>query len=576
MKKSITIVFAAFCLVTGAWAQGNITVQDAVGQSPLAFVQSHLLGGGVYIFNAKFNNASGVIGTANIGTFQSNGFAGLSMTDGVVMTTGNISVAPGPNNQIGSAAPIEGFYSDPDMAPIATDVVKGCSTLDFDFVSLSGQVSFNYMFASEEYPEYVCSQYNDVFAFFVTGPDPETGEEVTRNIAIIPNTVSDSVPDGIAVAINSVNPGVAGTYGGSGLGCYYDYSTYYVDNSDVSEGVQYDGYTAKLAASTTVLPCQVYHMHISVCNVGDNNYDSGVFLEGGSFAAPSATIGLSRIGVDTVRGSCSFDIPLTLAQTSFDEGRVYFSFGGTAVEGVDFEVLDGDGSAIDSLGLAIDNGVHSFMIHGLPGADLSQQKTIEVYLSTSLCTAFPQLLTHDTMHFVLTSGGDVKVKDTTIRCSHACFEVGTELLYGEEPVSYRWEPTTGIDDPYSLHSSAMIFENADYILIATGGSGCNSDTADVHIVITGEDPVDIDEVEAADVKIYPNPAGEVIHVDGGDVLRVELFTVEGRKVYDSGQGVAAGARGTVDVSTEGLAAGVYGVRVSTTRGMSAAKIVVNK
>ena len=583
MKKTIIIVCTVLCLTASAWSQGNITVQDAIGQSPAVFLQNHLLGGGVYIFNAKFNNATSIIGTANIGTFQSNGFPGLMMANGVLMTTGNISVAPGPNNTTGLSTPIEGYYSDPEMAAVATSSINGCSTLDFDFVSLSNTVSFNYTFASEEYPEYVCSQYNDVFAFYVTGPDPVTGEEVTRNIAIIPGTVSSSTPDGIAVAINSVNPGVPGASAGTGAsGCYYDYSGFYVDNNfgneyggpTVNEGIQYDGYTSKLTAETTVMPCQVYHMHISVCNVGDNAFDSGVFLEGGRFTAPTAAIGLSRTGTDTVRGSCPFEIPLTLSQTSFDEGRVHFSFGGTAEEGVDFVLLDGAGMAVDSLGLFIDNGVHSFVLRGQPGADLQQDKTIEVYLATSLCSDFPQLLTYDTMHFVLTQGGDVRVKDTTIRCSYACFEVGTELIYGEEPVSYRWEPTTGIDAPYSLHSTAMIFETSDYLLIATGGSGCNSDTAEVHIVITGEEPpVGIDEVAGEGVRVYPNPAGDVIHIDGTDVQRVEVFTIEGRKVYEQNFHAVSG---TVDIPTDDLPAGVYGIRVGTVHGMSGAKIVVNK
>lgn len=563
-------------------AQNNITVQNAIGQAPAAFIQTHLLGGGVYVFNARFNNASSVISTPNIGTFQSNAFAGLMMEGGIVMTTGSVNAAVGPNNATDMSSPIDGYYVDPEMSAVATNTINGCATLDFDFVSLSGVVSFNYTFASEEYPEYVCSEYNDVFAFFVTGPDPATGEEVTRNIAIIPGTVSDSTPDGIAVAINSVNPGVPGaSVSVPGTGCYYNFSGFYADNNfgndngsvTPNEGIQYDGYTNKLTAQTTVVPCQVYHMHISVCNVGDNDYDSGVFLEGGSFTAPSAAIGLSRPGVDTLRGSCPLEIPLTLAQTAFDEGRVHFSFGGSAVEGVDYELVDGNGNAIDSLGLAIDDGVHSFKLRGLPGVDLGETKTIEVYLATSLCTAFPQLLTYDTMHFVMTHGGDVKVKDTTIRCSYACFEIGTELVYGEEPVSYRWEPTDGIDDPYSLHSTAMILQSTDYKLIATGGSGCSSDTADVHVVITGEAPVDIGEVGLEGVAVYPNPAGETIHIKAAGVQRIEVFTVEGRKVLEREYN---GVSGEFHISTEGMASGVYGIRISTGSGVSGSKIVINK
>lgn len=572
------LVCAMWAMTVGAVAQNNITVQDAIGQSPEAFVQNHLLGGGVYIFNARYNNASSNIATASIGTFQSNGFTGLSMQGGVLMTTGNIAAAVGPNTVGDMAVPIDGYYVDPEMGTVATNVVHGCSTLDFDFVSLSGSVSFNYTFASEEYPEYVCSDYNDVFAFFVTGPDPVTGQEVTRNIAVIPGTVTAANPEGIAVAINSVNPGVPGSSTpATGVGCHYEFSGFYSDNGAdatvATEGMQYDGYTNKLAAQATVLPCQVYHMHISVCNVGDNDYDSGVFLEGGSFVAPTAAIGLSRPGTDTLKGTCPLAVPLTLAQTSFDEGRVHFSFGGTAVEGVDFELVDGDGAAIGPQGFAIDNGTRTFVLRGLPTADREADKSVEVYLATSLCPAFPQLLTYDTMHFVLTRGGDVRVKDTTIRCSFACFEVGTELVYGEDPVSYRWVPTTGIDDPYSLHSTAMIFESTDYQLIATGGSGCGSDTADVHVVITGEAPVGVDDVDIEGIRIYPNPASELLYIEAADVERIELYSVDGRCVYDH---AVQGATGVVSIPTDALPDGVYAVRVSTRRGVQGARIVVNK
>lgn len=574
MRKLVTTLCAMACLAVGLQAQ-NITVTSAVGQTPAAFIQNNLLGGGVYIFNAKFSNSASAISTDNIGTFQANGFMGLMMMDGVLMTTGNISVAPGPNNMSGSSNAIAGYYSDPEMENVATSTINGCSTLDFDFVTLSNSVSFNYCFASEEYPEYVCSNFNDVFAFFVTGPDPETGEEVTRNIAIIPGTVSDATPNGIAVAINSVNIGTAGTYGGTGQGCYYDYSSYYVENPTDSTGIQYDGYTSKLSATAAIVPCEVYHMHISVCNVGDNAYDSGVFLEGNSFTANTAAIGLSRPGITPLHGSCPTNIPLSLATTDYSQGTVQFSFGGTAVEGVDFELTDEYGVPFDSLGMSIDNDTHSFVIHGLPNADLTTAKTIDVYLATSLCAAFPSLVAYDTMHFTLDRGGDVRVKDSTISCAQVCFEVGTELIYGTN-VSYRWEPTTGLDDPYSLTTSAMIFESRDYQLIATGGSGCNSDTADVHVVITGNGPdipVGIDEGALDGVSVWPNPANDVIHIAAEGLQHIEVYTVEGRKVWEQ---TYNGLTGTVDLPTEGLAAGVYAIRVSTANGVSGNKIVVNK
>lgn len=587
MRKHFTALCALMFLTTVLCAQ-NIVVTPAAGQLPETFIQNNLLGGGVYVFNAKYANSVGPISTPGIGTFQSNGFDGLMMQGGIVMTTGDIAVAVGPNSNGGSSTVGNTNYSDPQMAVVATSGIYGCSTLDFDFVTLSDYVSFNYSFGSEEYPEYVCSEFNDVFAFFLTGPDPVTGEEITRNIAIIPGT--DSIVDGgIAVAINSVNYGVAGSAGNGGTGCYYNYSNYYVANhsadtssSDFGQpnnapGIQYDGYTSKLAAQASIVPCQVYHMHISVCNVGDNQWDSGVFLEGGSFSASTAAIGLSRPGVQPIQGSCPYSVPLTLSQTRFDEGTVHFDFGGTAVYGVDFEILDDNGNPIDSLGLYINNDTHSFVLRGIPGADLSQQKTIDLYLSTSLCSAFPELVTYDTMHFTLSQGGDVKVADTILNCTHACFEVTTRLIYGTN-VSYRWEPTTGIDDPYSLTSTAMILESRDYHLIATGGSGCNSDTALVRVVISNDNPdipvgIGAFDDDGDGMSVYPNPAGAVIHVEATGVQQVAVYSVEGRKVYEQCYNNFCG---TIDIPTDGLEAGVYGVRIRTAEGVKGVKIMVKK
>lgn len=571
MKKLITFLTTLACLCTGASAQ-NIIVQDALGQTAASFIQNNLLGDGVYVFNAMYNNSSGVISAPSIGTFQSNGYLGLSMSNGIIMTTGNIDVAPGPNSNEGYTHFVEGYYSDPELEPIAgsMSMISGCSTLDFDFVSLSDHMSFNYCFASEEYPEYVCSAFNDVFAFLLTGPNPVTGEIETRNIAIIPGT-DTAFSDGIPVAINSVNGGTAGSEGGMGTGCHYDYVGYYQDNPIGTDGVEYDGLTMKLSASARIIPCQVYHMHITVCNIGDNRWDSGVFLEANSFVSPTADIGLSQPGVQTVRGYCPYQVPLSLDSTNFDEGTVYFDFGGIAEYGVDFDLLDDEGNPIDSLGLHIDNNIHNFVIRRHQGADFSQPKSFDIYLTTSLCSEFPELVTYDTMHFVLGPGTDARVADTVIRCSQACVEVGTQLIYGTD-VSYRWEPTDGIYYPNQLVSPALIFESTDYHLIATGGTGCYSDTALVRVIIT-HDNVGVDEVETDNITVYPNPASDVININAPAVQRVEMFSVDGRKVYDCSYN---GHNGPLQLSTEGIEGGVYALIIFSANGVKEMKIVVKK
>ena len=85
--------------------------------------------------------------------------------------------------------------------------------LSFDFVPQGWEVSFKYVFASDEYPDYVCSTFNDAFGFFVSGPylndgtpaplPPGATRLVYSNIAIIPGTYDPEIP----VTINTINSG---------------------------------------------------------------------------------------------------------------------------------------------------------------------------------------------------------------------------------------------------------------------------------------------------------------------------------------------------------------------------------
>ena len=580
MKQIVTSFCALVCLAAGLFAQ-NITVTDAIGQSPVAFLKNNLISGdGVYLFNVKYNNSASNIDYRAVGTFDAGTYDGLGMQKGIIMTSGDIDAAVGPNTSGSFTMQLYPTYTDQTISSLATGTVNGSSSFDFDFVCLNSNISFNYCFGSEEYVEFCCQQVNDLFVFLLTGPDPETGEEVAKNIAMIPNTISDDYPNGIPVSVNSVNDGLHGNDGVND--CFSGYSSYFIhnepDDGSQPDGVQYDGFTDKLTARASVVPCAVYHMHIAIANVSDNAWDSGVFLEGGSFAAPSAETGLSVPTTDTVKGSCPFSRTIDLTAADFESGTVHFKYGGTATYGVDYILMDEYENEIDTNSFELTKEPRSFTIKGLPTANLKNDKSIELYLETQFCAEFPQLIVHDTQHYAMIRGGDVKLADTTIECADGCFEVAANLIYGEN-VTYQWlnldgTVATGIANPYAGKSTAMIFEDRDYIVIATGGSGCNSDTATVHVKVkTKEIPVGIDEVDAAIVNVYPNPATEVINIEAEGLQRVEVYTVEGRLVMDREYN---NVNGSVAISTDELEAGVYGIRVSTANGKRAAKVVVNK
>ena len=143
-------------------------------------------------------------------------------------------------------------------------------------------------------------------------------------------------------------------------------------------------------------------MHITVCNVSDNSFDSGVFLEGHSLTSPEVQIGLSRSTTDTVRHSTPLTVPLSMSATQFDQATVKVRFGGEAISGVDFFFLAEDGTVINNAeSITVTNAPTYFTIQPLANANLSTPKTLDLYFASSLCPEFPDLLIYDTMHFIL-------------------------------------------------------------------------------------------------------------------------------------------------------------------------------
>jgi len=305
MKRYLSF-FLFVILLNTIQTNAQIAVQSPAGMTPLQLVNSTLvlppIVSGVYISNATFNNSANALPTttaSKIGIFTNGfNFPDFPMFRGIIMTTGNITVAPGPNNSGSATAANNDGTTDANLQALTSANITGMSKLEFDFLSVSGNVQFEYIFASEEYPEFVCSNFNDIFAFFLTGPHPVTGAQSTWNIALIPGTQ-------LPVSINSVNPGVPGSSGGSegctGFNQSLAYSSFYASVPSGSTGMQFDGFTKipansphspfgiplGLLAKSRIVPCASYHMKLAIGNCSDNSYDSGVFLKQGSFISPS-------------------------------------------------------------------------------------------------------------------------------------------------------------------------------------------------------------------------------------------------------------------------------------------------
>lgn len=251
--------FAAVSAVLASQGASALVIDSTSTDGSL--MASSLVGSGVTISSTSYSG-----GTTQSGFF-SDGASVLGIDSGLIMTTGSALDAPGPNSSDGTTTDVGGA-GDSDLNGLIPQSTNDAAVLTFDFTTSTGDLFFNYVFASEEYNEFVSTPFNDVFAFFVNG----------TNIA--------EAPDGQPVSINNVNCGSSGT--GSGPNC----SAY--NNNDPNDGgapfdIEYDGFTDKFVASILGLGAGTHQMKIAVADAGDFVFDSAVFLEGGSFSGTEPT-----------------------------------------------------------------------------------------------------------------------------------------------------------------------------------------------------------------------------------------------------------------------------------------------
>jgi hypothetical protein len=216
-----------------------------------------MLGSDVTASNVTLTCASGASGTF------ADGETAIGFEEGIILSSGDIANVIGPNNNDGISAN-NNTSGDADLETLIGEDTNDACVLEFDFQVdsipglVSTAVSFEYVFASDEYNEYV-DQFNDVFAFFVNG----------ENIALIPDTY-------LAVSIDNVNQ--------------EDYSQFYINNDDCQSSgdcpvdTQMDGLTTVLTtAAVEVTPGEPYRIKLAIADALDSVLDSNVFIKAGSF-----------------------------------------------------------------------------------------------------------------------------------------------------------------------------------------------------------------------------------------------------------------------------------------------------
>ncbi len=244
------------------------------GNNPTDFIANALSSNNVSISNVSYSGYYGAV------SYFSANVQNMPFNSGLLMTTGIANIAVGPNNQANAGVDnTNPGYN--QLTSIVGAPTYNASIISFDVIPYGDTLKIRYVFASEEYPEYVCSQFGDGFAIYISGP----GIIGNQNIAHLPN--------GVPITLNNVNGGNPGGTGSGISACAATNPQYFIDNGNGNQApynssnsyLQFDGLTVPLTAKSAVIPGQTYQIILAIADAGDGIFDSGVFIEEGGITA---------------------------------------------------------------------------------------------------------------------------------------------------------------------------------------------------------------------------------------------------------------------------------------------------
>ncbi len=286
--------FVCFLMLVGIFlidvsrssAQLQVNGADKPPYDPVNLIHDVFLGSGVTVLQVKYEGEDHAVGYFDHAQNQ------IGIQRGIIMSTGRAEFAQRPNLESNFSSFSSGIkFPDADLIkalgldPNTPEIVRDLARYEITFIPHADSLRFNYVFASEEYPKYSCSQFKDVFGFFISGPDPQGGEYQSKNIALVPGT-------GEVVSISTVNNGDPST-----INCLPKNGHLYNDNTG-SLAMTYNAYLDLFSASVKVVPCQTYVIKLALSDIADDLYDSAVFLEAKSFATNEVAVDIRTIAPD--------------------------------------------------------------------------------------------------------------------------------------------------------------------------------------------------------------------------------------------------------------------------------------
>ena len=412
IKKYLLIKFKLITLICWAffycfYTYSQLSTINYPNNSDL--IKNVLLGKGVYVSNINFKGSMGYFDGSN---------SNIGLQKGVIMSTGRISNAIGPNNTDRMTTEM-GLPGNSILSSLVGKNTADASLLEFDFIPYSDTIKFRYVFASEEYTEFVDNPrtlidegqgYNDVFGFFIEGP----GFSNMTNIA--------KLPSGEPVTINNVNQ--------------YKNTAYFIENP--VNTVQFDGFTKVLTAIAKVQCGKKYHLTLVIADCNDQKYDSAIFLEANSLNSEMDFDSKVTISNDyfsspntLAEGCSSATIEITKQTTKNVNAVIPIELKGSAIMNTDFSQIP------SQITIPIGQTKASFSFSSLFDrvSDLKDSLLLIVKYPDRCGTYFPDTLV---FYFENVDPVEISLTNDTIRCKDVPINLKPTIKGGVLPYTYLW------------------------------------------------------------------------------------------------------------------------------------------
>ncbi len=399
----------------------------------------------------------------SLATFQACPNTDLGMEKGILLTTGLASEVANPGSFVVSnpVGPFDDGDADLDyLSQIFGNPVESndACIVEMDVFAATDEITFEYVFGSDEYPEWVNGGFNDIFAFLVSGPgitgDPNIGNQ--ENIA--------TLPDGTFIQILSVNEAINWQY--------------YRDNQ-FGQSVAYDGLTSdsmgvkkSLTARIATIPCNTYHLKFAIADRVDDAFDSGVFISDIKGGSPNLGVNYNS-GIEYLAEECvnvPDDIVITLNKPITQPVTYQVVLAGTATLGVDYS-LTLPGTITFNTG----NEVFTFPVVALSDGLVEGTETIILQLVSDFgCGA----TVVSNLQIQIFDKLAVQIFDNELDTLLVCAGAGAQLQ-ASGATDYFWQPPGIFSDPNISNPTAN--PDSSMWVSVTGNLGVCTDTDSIYL-----------------------------------------------------------------------------------------------